>query len=324
MTPTPLPLNHFLPGSSRLVLGCMSLGGPWDAQDIGEADIAQAHAALEAAQSIGITVFDHADIYKRGRAERCFGALLRRQPSLRDGIILQSKCGIRFADDAGPGRYDLSAEHIIASVQASLERLGTEYLDLLLLHRPDPLMEPEEIAEAFRLLQSRGQVRHFGVSNMQTSQMRWLQRALDQPLVANQLEMSLGKLDWLAQDASFNDGQSGAALPWAGTLQHCQAEGVQLQAWSPLAQGRFSGAAAADDRIAQAGTALVRELANQHQVAPESIVLAWLLRHPAGIQPVIGSSQPERIRACGAATQVQLSREDWYRLFVCARGQALP
>jgi predicted oxidoreductase len=324
MKPTPLPLNKVLPGSSRLVLGCMSLGGPWDAQDIGEADIAQAHAALDAARSIGITVFDHADIYKRGRAERCFGALLRRQPSLRDGLILQSKCGIRFADDAGPGRYDLSAEYIIASVQGSLERLGTDHLDLLLLHRPDPLMEPEEIAQAFRHLQERGQVRCFGVSNMQASQMRWLQQALDQPLVANQLEMSLGKLDWLAQDSSFNDGQSASALPWAGTLQHCQAEGVQLQAWSPLAQGRFSGAAAPDDARGQATSALVRELAARYQAPTESIVLAWLLRHPAGIQPVIGSSQPERILACGAATQLQLSREDWYRLYVSARGQALP
>ena len=320
----PAPLSRALPGSSQLVLGCMSLGGAWDAQDIGEADIAQAHAALEAAQSIGISVFDHADIYKRGRAERCFGALLRRQPSLRDGMILQSKCGIRFADDAGPGRYDLSAEHIITSVQGSLERLGTEHLDLLLLHRPDPLMEPEEIAMAFRRLHESGQVRHFGVSNMQASQMRWLQQALDQPLIANQLEMSLGKLDWLAQDSSFNDSQSASALAWGGTLQHCQAEGVQLQAWSPLAQGRFSGAAAAEDRVAQTTSALVRELASRYQAPPESIVLAWLLRHPAGIQPVIGSSQPERIRACGAATQVQLSREDWYRLLVSARAQALP
>jgi len=319
-----IPLNRALPGSSRLVLGCMSLGGPWDAQDIGEAEIAQAHAALEAAQSIGITLFDHADIYKGGRAERCFGSLLRRQPSLRDRLLLQSKCGIRFADATGPSRYDLSAEHIVKSVQASLQRLGTEYLDLLLLHRPDPLMEPEEVALAFRQLQERGQVRHFGVSNMQASQMRWLQRSLDLPLVANQLEMSLGKLDWLEQDSSFNDGQSHSAAGWAGTLQHCQAEGVQLQAWSPLAQGRFSGAATAADGKAAATAKLVAELSAQHQVPPESIVLAWLLRHPAGIQPVIGSSQPERIRACGAATQLRLSREDWYRLYISARGQALP
>jgi len=159
---------------------------------------------------------------------------------------------------------------------------------------------------------------------MQASQMRWLQQALDQPLIANQLEMSLGKLDWLAQDSSFNDRQSASALAWGGTLQHCQAEGVQLQAWSPLAQGRFSGAAAAEDHVAQTTSAVVRELASRYQAPPESIVLAWLLRHPAGIQPVIGSSQPERIRACGAATQVQLSREDWYRLLVSARAQALP
>ncbi|MDC8771845.1 aldo/keto reductase [Paucibacter sp. hw8] len=324
-TPPSRPVDRPLPTSSRLILGCMGMGSDWNGGAVTESHIAQAHAALEAALEIGITLFDHADIYKRGTAEQCFGELLRRQASLRDSILLQSKCGIRFADDSGPARYDLSGAYIVSAAEASLRRLGVEHLDILLLHRPDPLMEPHEIAEAFSRLRSAGKVRFFGVSNMQAGQMRWLQQALDAPLVANQLEMSLAKLDWLDHDSSFNDAQNATALPWADTLQYCQQQGIQLQAWSPLAQGAFSGAKSDSASPAQQATAkLVLSMAEQYAVSAESIVLAWLLRHPAGIQAVIGSTNPDRIRACAAATTIQMSREDWYRLYLSARGQALP
>ena len=319
------PLARVLPGASRLALGCMGFGGGWTDEPLTESHVAQAHAALEVALEAGITLFDHADIYTRGKAEGTFGELLRRQPALRDRLLLQTKCGIRFADDAGPGRYDLSRDYILAAVDASLARLGTSHVDLLLLHRPDPLMEPAEVAEAFTRLSASGKVRHFGVSNMRAAQMRALERVLDVPLVANQLEMSLLAHDWLENDDTFNDAQGALARRWDDTLHHCQATGVQLQAWGPLAHGALSGALPADASPAVTATAaLVQTLSDQHAVSREAIVLAWLLRHPARIQPVIGTTRPARIRACAQALGVRLSREEWYRLYVTARGRALP
>lgn len=320
-----LPLSSYLPTPSRLVLGCMGFGGPWDDSPVSEANVAGAQAALEAAVSVGITLLDHADIYTHGKAERTFGEIFRRAPSVRDAFLVQTKCGIRFADAVGPGRYDFSREHLLAAVDGSLRRLGTDWIDILLLHRPDPLMEPEQIGEIFEQLRTSGKVAHFGVSNMPASQMRWLQRALPMPLIVNQLEMSLLKLDWLDADTCFNDARASGVLPWAGTVQHCQEEGIQLQAWGPLAKGWLSGGLPAGAPAAVAETArIVHELAEHHGVRAEAIVLAWLMRHPAGIQPVIGTTQPDRIRACGAATGLRLSREEWYRLYVTARGAALP
>ena len=180
------PLNTPLPGASRLVFGCMGLGGSWDEQPLSSSNLAHAQAAVEAALEIGITLFDHADIYTLGKAEETFGALFRQQPALREQMLLQSKCGIIFQDSRGPQRYDLSREHILGSVDASLRRLNTEYLDVLLLHRPDPLLHPAEIAEAWLKLKQAGKVRHLGVSNMHAGQLRWLRTYLPD-LVANQL-----------------------------------------------------------------------------------------------------------------------------------------
>jgi len=317
----PLPLHTHLRDASALVYGCMALGGDWNGGPVTEADIAQAHAAVEAALDIGITLFDHADIYRRGKAETVFGELLKRDPGLRARIRLQSKCGIRFADDANVGRFDFSAEHVERSVDGILQRLGIEHLDILLLHRPDALMEPAEVARAFGRLKAAGKVGHLGVSNMHAGQMRWLQSALAEPLVANQLEMSLAKLDFIDAGTTFNDPQATTrpgAMAWAGTLEYAQLHGVQLQAWGSLAQGRFN------DASASAAAKVVHEIAEMHRTTANAVLLAWLLRHPAGIQPIIGSGNAERIRACGDAVKIQLSREAWYRLYVAARGQALP
>jgi len=321
-----LPLQQFIPSASPLVFGCMGLGGSWNEDPWTATDVDFAQAATEAALEIGVTVFDHADIYTFGKAESVFGELFRRQPSLRDRIVLQSKCGIRFGDADGPKRYDLSGAYIVEAVEASLRRLGTERLDILLLHRPDPLMVPDEIAEAVSRLRAQGKVGHLGVSNMHAGQMTWLARALEQPLVANQLELGLGRLEPIESGTTFNDPQAAqlpGAMAWAGTMEHCQAEGIQVQAWSSLARGRYTGDVARDPRD-EAAHALVRQLAQRHGVSPEGIVLAWLMKHPARIQPVIGTSQPARIRACGDATKVTLSRGEWYALYEAARGTALP
>jgi len=328
-TPKPdFPLRAHLPKTSRLVLGCMGWGGGWNAEPVEEAHIAAAHAALEAALESGISQLDHADIYARGKAEQCMGELFKRQPSLRQRLTLQSKCSIRHADDTGPHRYDLSAAHIEASVEAILRRLQVEHLDLLLLHRPDPLMEADEVAAAFARLRAAGKVSHLGVSNMAAAQLRSLQASLDQPLLVNQLEMSLAKLDWLEAGVSFNDPQSGQRAgrgDWLDTLDYCRAAGVQLQAWGALARGMFSGRLPEAATEAQAQCAqLVQTMAQVRGVSAEAVVLAWLLRHPAGIQPVIGSSEPARIHACAQAETLQMSRGDWYHLYLAARGQSLP
>ncbi len=320
-----LPLSFYFSNASPLVYGCMGLGGDWNTAELTRDDHARAESAVEAALEAGITVFDHADIYTNGKAEAVFGDLLKRRPDLRDRMILQSKCGIRFADKEGPQRFDFSPQWIRTSVENSLRRLNTEYLDILLLHRPDPLMEPEPVAEMFQTLQDEGKVLHFGVSNMQQHQMRFLRSYMTSPLVANQLELSLTRLDWLNHGVDTNTPRGGDITFNAGTLEYCRLQGVQLQAWGSLSQGRLTGRDVSQEHpVIQATAKLVSSLAEQYDCSREAVVLAWLMRHPAGIQPVIGTTRPERISACACAPDIDLSREDWYRLFVAARGEPLP
>lgn len=320
-----IPIQQRGLAASRLVLGCMGLGGGWNDEPITEMHLAAAHAAVEAALEAGINMFDHADIYTRGKAEQVFGQVLKERPELRERIVLQSKCGIRFADNGIPGRYDFSKEHILRSVDGSLRRLGVEYLDILLFHRPDPLMEPEEVAEAMSALKSAGKVRAFGVSNMSAGQIRLLQAYSKEPFIVNQLEMSLAKIGWLDQGVHVNQSAAKEDIFPEGTLEYCRLENIQIQAWAPLAQGVFSGRDLSDQPASIRETAgLVQAMANEKSTTPEAIILAWLMRHPAGIQPVIGTANPERIRACGEAVNITLTREEWYTLYVSSRGRALP
>lgn len=311
--PAMFPLQRHLRDASRLVMGCMGLGGGWDEAPLASHEVDRAQHVVETALEAGITLFDHADIYTRGKAEQSFGELFRRRPSLRGQLLLQSKCAIRFADEQGPGRYDWSAAHIERSVEASLLRLNTDHLDILLLHRPDPLMQPEELAAALGRLQASGKVRHFGVSNLHGPGLQALQRALPMPLLVNQLEMSLAKRDWLDATTTFNSDQQAGSAAWAGLLDGS----VQLQAWGALAKGAF-------EHAGTPGAAELAAIADRLAEPREAVLLAWLLRHPAGIQPVIGTTNPARIRACARAPQIELSREDWYCLYVAARGRPLP
>ncbi|MFT6896447.1 MAG: putative oxidoreductase [Paraglaciecola sp.] len=319
------PLIQYLPDVSPVVYGCMGLGGGWDKQSINPTHVKQAHECIDAALQSGINYFDHADIYTLGKAEQVFGQVLKERPVLREQMYIQSKCGIRFADERGPKRYDLSAQWITQSVDESLARLNTEYLDVLVLHRPDPLMEPDEIAEAFHRLKSAGKVHYLGVSNMQQQQMAFLQRSLDMPLVLNQIEISLGKLDWL-DEGIYAGNSAGCDTNFTpGTLEYCRQNKVQIQSWGSLCQGLFSGRDVSS-QAAHIGhtSALVAKLAVEYAVSPEAIVLGWLMRYPAGIQPVIGSINPKRIKASQQAVGLNLSREHWYALYVCAKGQSLP
>ncbi|WP_234312433.1 aldo/keto reductase family oxidoreductase [Streptomyces griseus] len=304
----------------RLVYGCMGLGGDWDPLPYGPADVDRAEAAVEAALDTGITVFDHADIYRYGKSEAVFGEVLARAPGLRERITLQSKCGIRLPEGDRPGHYDLRGPSVLRRVEESLARLRTDRLDVLLLHRPDPLADPGELADALSSLHRQGLVGRFGVSNMNAAQIARLQSFLDVPLAVDQLEMSLRSRAWVEEGVLVNT-PAGAQVGFpSGTVEYCAERGIELQAWGALAGGRYS------DPSNGPAAALVRRLAEAHGTTPETVVLWWLQRHPAGIVPVIGTSRPERIRACRDAVDRApgLGHEEWYELWTAARGAPLP
>jgi predicted oxidoreductase len=313
---------------SRLCAGAMGLGGGWAPETELTAEHArQAREFLDAALELGINFFDHADIYARGRAEAVFGRVMRKRPGLREQIVLQSKCGIRWADEpqGAPQRFDFSAGHILASVDGILGRLGTDYLDILLLHRPDVLWEGEEVARAFDSLKQAGKVLYFGVSNQNRFQMEYLQSFLPEPLAANQLQISLLHHGFAEAGISFNQAAPNYPNGWEGVLEYCRLKGVSLQAWSPLDRGALT---CGDLSQLTGGTRqaaeLVQSLAQQRGVPAEAVALAWLLKHPARIVPVLGTTRPGRLSACARALEVKLTRKEWYALFAAARGQAMP
>lgn len=322
-----LPLQRRGLAASRLVLGCMPFGGEWTRDPSTDQNLKNAEAALDAALEIGINMLDTANVYRWGKSEATIGALLKNRSSLREKLIIQSKCGIRQAENGLPTRFDFSKEHILEAVDASLKRLDTDYMDILLLHRPDPLVEPEEVAEAFGKLKAAGKVRYFGVSNMNVGQMQFLRSALPDQLAANQLELSLSHLDWLDQTVHVNQ-KAGTSVHFGeGLLEYCQLENIQLQAWGPLSQGLFSGRNTDDQPENVQNTArLVGQMAAEKATTPEAIVLGWLMRHPAVIQPVIGTIRPDRIRACRDAERQAglMTREEWYSLYQSARGKSMP
>ncbi len=319
------PSSSYLDNNSPLIYGCMGLGGNWDDSPINKELIKQAHDVVDAALEAGIRVFDHADIYTLGKAELVFGEVLKQRPELLDNISIQSKCGIRFAEGNIPGRYDFSPEWIEHSVNGILQRLQLESIDVLLLHRPDPLMEPALVAEIFDKLHQQGKVKNFGVSNMNAQQMQFLQSELKEPLVCNQLELSLSKHDWLDETISTNCNGFQPTNFASGSVEYCRQNSVQLQAWGSLSQGLFTGQDVSDKAANIQNTArLVGQLASEYQTSPEAIVLSWLMQHPSKIQPVIGTTNLDRIKACSEASKIRLTREQWYQLFVSVRGNALP
>jgi len=313
---------------SRLAAGCMGLGGGWEKGTVlTKEHEKQARDFLDAALELDINLIDHANIYAAGRAEEVFGRVLRERPALRDELVIQSKCGIRWADDPPgvPQRFDFSYGNIVSAVDAILKRLGTDYLDVLLLHRPDPLMEGEEIARAFAELKAAGKVRYFGLSNQNRGMMEYIQSFLPDPLVANQLQMSLMHHGFAEATISFNQASPSYPDGWEGTLEYCRLKGVGLQAWSPLDRGALTGADLSKQPESVRKTAgLVKEYAEARGVPPEAIVLAWLLKHPAKIIPVLGTTRPDRLAACAKAVDVSLTREEWYKLFETARGRPMP
>ncbi len=296
---------------SSIILGMMRIA------NMSNGEIQQLVAA---ARDAGVTFFDHADIYG-GAPHRCearFGEAISLGAAEREKLVIQSKVGIR------KGFFDFSAAHILASVDQSLAALKTDYLDVLLLHRPDTLVEPEEIAAAFDALKSSGKVRHFGVSNHTPGQIELLKTAVKQPLIVNQVQLSITHAPLIASGVAANmAGLDQSVDRDNGLLDYSRINGMMLQAWSPFQKGFFDGVFLGDrENFADLNDA-IDELAKAYGVTPTGIAVAWITRHPAKIQVVLGTTKPERVAEAAAGSSVALTREEWYRLFRAA-GHTLP
>ena len=287
---------------------------------IAELSDGEIRALYDTALDCGMTMFDHADIYG-GMLHRCeerFGTALRLSASDRAAITLQSKVGIR------KGFFDFSRDHILRNVDGTLAALKTDYLDILLLHRPDTLVEPDEVAEAFDTLLANGKVRHFGVSNQTPGQIEVLKSAVSQPLLFNQVQLSITHANLIAQGVAINmDGLGQSVSRDLGVLDYARLKGMMLQAWSPFQKGFFDGVFIGDRVAFPDLNDALDEIALLYGVTPTGIATAWITRHPANIQVVLGTTKPERLRECAAGSDVHLSREEWYRLFRAA-GHILP
>ncbi len=290
-----------------VAVGCMRM----NTLDAGDAE-RFVHAALEQ----GANFFDHADIYGGGACEEIFARAIGMNDGVRERILLQSKCGIR------EGMFDFSKEHILAAVDGILSRLRTDYLDVLLLHRPDTLMEPEEVAEAFDELERSGKVRHFGVSNQHPHQIELLKAHVRQPLVANQLQLSITNATMISSGFHVNMLDDDALDRDGYVLDYCRLHDITIQPWSPFQFGFFEGVFLGNEAFPELNAKL-DEVAADHDVSPVSIALAWLLRHPARMQAVIGTMNVDRLAHCCAAADVRLSREEWYGIYRAA-GNRLP
>lgn len=279
-------------------------------------DYESAQTLIETALDNGISFFDFADIYGSGKSEEIFGEVLSDHPTWRDDMIIQSKCGIR------PGYYDLSKEHILESVDKSLERLQTDHLDVLLLHRPDVLMDPAEVGAAFDTLKEQGKVRYFGVSNMSSSQIELLQQHSTEKILFNQLQFSLVHAGIVGQGMYVNTNEPEATDRDGGILEYCRAQGITVQAWSPL-QASFESWTFIDNPHYKALNEKLELIGSKYGISPAAVAIAWILRHPADIRPVLGTTNPEHLLELVKATTVELTRKEWYELYIEA-GHQLP
>ncbi len=298
--------NGMLP-ASEISLGCMRMS-----------DLSQKEAELvvNTALEEGIDFFDHADIYGGGKSEEVFAKAIGMKASVRGKILLQSKCGICN------GFFDFSKEHILSSVDGILKRLKTDYLDVLLLHRPDTLVEPEEVAEAFSLLQRNGKVRNFGVSNQHPMQISLLQKYLGQKIIANQLQLSMTNTGMMDSGLNVNMKVDAGIDRDGGILDFCRLNDITIQPWSPFQYGFFEGVFLDNPKFPELNQK-IDAIAADKGVKNTAIAVAWLLRHPAKMQPIIGTMNPQRIKDICKASDVVLSRPEWYELYRAA-GNALP
>lgn len=274
----------------------------------------EASAFVDTALQHGANFFDHADIYGAGASEEIFGKAMAHLN--RDDLLIQTKCGIR------KGQYDFSYEHIVGSVEGSLKRLDTEYLDVLLLHRPDALMEPEEVARAFAHLKESGKVRHFGVSNHNPYQIQLLQNALDMPLCANQIQFGIGHTPMIDAGINVNIHNEASINRDGGVIDFCRLNNITLQPWSPMQYGFFQGCFIDNEQFPELNETLER-IGNEYGVSKTTMAIAWILRHPAKMQPVTGTTNLSRLSDCLKASEICITREQWYEIYRAA-GNKLP
>lgn len=290
-----------------IALGCMR---------IANMDVDSVSALVQTAMDEGINFFDHADIYGGGKSEEVFSKAVDMSPASREKMIIQSKCGIRN------GFFDFSKEHILTSVDGILKRLNTDYLDVLLLHRPDTLMEPEEVAEAFEQLYVSGKVRHFGMSNQNPMQLQLLQKYIQQPLLFNQLQLSIMRTGMIDAGLNVNMKVPSSVDHDGQILEYCRLNDITIQAWSPFQYGFFEGIFLNNDQFPELN-AVIDKIAAKYAVTNSAIAVAWILRHPAKIQTIIGTTKTSRVKDMAKATDISLTREEWYEIYRAA-GNILP
>lgn len=293
--------------ASAVSLGCMRMS---------KLDDYGVDAVMDTAIENGINYFDHADIYGGGNSEVLFGGYLKRHAGIRDKIFIQTKCAIHDK------QYDFSKEHIISSVEGSLTRLGVDYVDALLLHRPDTLMEPEEVAEAFDLLQSTGKVRNFGVSNHNPMQIELLKTAVKQPLIINQLQFSVTEAGMVTSGMNVNMKNGESVVHDGGVLEYSRIKNISIQAWSPFQYGFFGGTFVDNNDFPELNAKL-REISEKYGITKTGVAAAWILRHPANIQLIAGTMNPEHLAEVCRAADVTLTRSEWYEIYRAA-GHCLP
>jgi predicted oxidoreductase len=299
--------NMELSEKSKIILGCMRISG------LNNGDIQK---LIETAMAGGINFFDHADIYGGGKSEEVFAKALKGMSLKREDMIIQSKCGIR------KGYFDFSQKHILESVDGILKRLNTDYLDVLLLHRPDALMEPEEVATAFDKLENSGKVRHFGVSNQNPMQMELMKKSVKQPLLFNQLQLSIMRTGMIDAGLNVNMKVDNGINRDGGILNYCRLNDITVQAWSPFQYGFFEGVFLNNKKFPEVNKVLDL-LAEKYGVTDSAVAVAWILRHPAGIQTIIGTTNAKRVAQMTKATDFTLTREEWYEIYRAA-GNTLP
>lgn len=293
-----------------IVQGCMR---------IDEMNIEQVEALILNDLSLGINFFDHADIYGGGICEEVFGKVLKKNPGLREKMIIQSKCGIHRSET---NHFDFSKAYILTCVDEILERLQCGYLDYLLLHRPDALMEPQEVAEAFDILYTSGKVKHFGVSNHNPYQIELLKKYVKQPIEVNQMQLSIMHTPMIDAGLNVNTFDQRAIDRDNATLDYCRIHDITIQCWSPFQFGMFEGVFLDNPKFPEVNKR-INELAKQYGVTNSTIAVSWLLRHPANMQVILGSTNLTRIKEICKADSMTLTREEWYSIYIAA-GNMLP
>ena len=304
-------MKYYIMKNTDLEVSALALG----TMRIPDKGIDAAEKLIHTALDLGINFIDEADIYGGGTSEEMLGYIFDRNPGLRDKVILQSKAGIVFRNGH---RYDMSKSYIVPAVEDSLRRLRTDHLDILLLHRPDALMDPAEVAEAFDELHKAGKVRYFGVSNQNASQMRLLEKYLHMPIVADQLQFSLLHSGLVDQGIFVNMIDSEATDRDGGTLNYCMLEDIRIQSWSPLQASGWTGTFIDNPKYAKTNEILA-DLADKYGVSKTAVALAWILRHPAGMQPILGTTSVEHLTESCDATNFTLTNQEWYDLYLAER-----